>query len=179
MNIAPVDFEILRYSSQHDSTLGLLFHVKRRTNIPLLSGGIRDPQEGERLFTCYTLEDQFQTEKVMGESRIPAGRYRLTLRTFGDHHKRYSLKFQGIHQGMIEVMDVPNFQHILWHIGNTDDDTAGCLLLGNTAEANLSGQGRIGNSTSAYRRVYPIVAQAILNQDEVWVRYTNLDTVKL
>ena len=135
----PIDFEVWRYSSQHDSTLGLLFHVK----------------QGERLFTAYTLEDQFQTEKVMGESRIPAGRYRLTLRTFGDHHRRYSLKFQGIHQGMIEVMDVPNFQHILWHIGNTDDDTAGCLLLGNTSEANLSGQGRIGNSTSAYRRVYP------------------------
>ena len=39
--------------------------------------------------------------------------------------------------GMLHVLDVPNFKYILIHCGNTDEDTAGCLLLGDTQENNL------------------------------------------
>ena len=48
--------EVLRFSSQSDSTLGLLFDV---TN--------------GREFLCYTIEDEARETKVMGETRIPAG----------------------------------------------------------------------------------------------------------
>ena len=47
--------EVLRFSSGEDSTSGILFDVT-----------------GNRKFLCYTLEDQYQTKKVMQETRIPA-----------------------------------------------------------------------------------------------------------
>ena len=157
----PIDFEVLRFSSQHDSTLGLLFRI----------------ENGKREWLSYTLEDQYQTVKVSGETRIPAGRYQLTLRTLGGHHGRYRRKFD-FHRGMIEVTGVHGFTNILLHIGNSDDDTAGCLLVGNTSEANISAPGRIGSSTSAYRRVYPIITSLIQNQRQVWIRYVDFDTVE-
>lgn len=147
--------EILRFNSSDDFTSGLLFDVT----------------DNKRKFLCYTLEDQAQTTKVYGETRIPAGTYNLTLRTEGGFHTRYLAKFGGeFHKGMIYVNEVPNFEYILWHIGNTDDDTAGCLLLGKTQQANF-----IGSSGDAYKDVYPKVRDAILYGEKVTATYIDYD----
>lgn len=147
--------EILRFNSSDDFTSGLLFDVT----------------DNKRKFLCYTLEDQAQTTKVYGETRIPAGTYNLTLRAEGGFHTRYLAKFGGDwHKGMIYVNEVPNFEYILWHIGNTDDDTAGCLLLGKTQQANF-----IGSSGDAYKDVYPKVRDAILYGEKVTATYIDYD----
>ena len=152
--------EVLRFSSGKAATLGALY-VQR-------GGGKR--------FLCFTLEDRFQTEKKYSETRIPAGRYRITLRTEGGHHARYTHMFPAIHRGMLWIRDVPNFEFILIHIGNTDDDTAGCLLVGDSAVGNVAEKGSIGSSKSAYQRIYPTIAEAIEAGEEVWIQYTNYDT---
>lgn len=152
--------EVLRYSSNTDSTLGLLF----------------DATYG-REFLCYTLEDEKRMVKVPGETRIPSGTYKLGLRTEGGFHTKYAKRtdLKDIHKGMIHVLDVPNFKWILWHIGNTDEDTAGCLLLGNETRQNITQSGTISFSTSAYRRVYPRIADAILNGEDCEVTYVDYD----
>ena len=55
--------------------------------------------------------------------------------------------------------------NILWHIGNDDDDTAGCLLVGKTSQDNF-----IGSSTVAYKEIYPDIAGAIIRGEG----YSNL-----
>ena len=47
------------------------------------------------------------------------------------------------------------FEYILIHCGNDDDDTSGCLLLGDTQTQNNVSDGFVGASTQAYKRVYP------------------------
>jgi hypothetical protein len=106
---------------------------------------------------CFCLEDENRNVKVWGETRIPSGVYKLRLQTAGKMHNQYSSLFS-FHQGMLHVTNVPNFEGIFIHIGNTDDDTAGCLLLGDTHEI---GRNFIGNSTKAYKRIYPIIAQTL------------------
>ena len=160
MDDKQVDFLVLRYSSSHSSTLGLLFRI----------------DGGKKTWLCHTLEDEYRTLKVSGETRIPAGKYRLGLRLTGSHHGRYRRKFPDIHNGMIEILHVPGFTDILLHIGNRADDTAGCLLVGDTAEQNVTDEGRIGSSTSAYLRIYPVIAQMIENRDRVWIRYEDFDS---
>lgn len=154
------NFEVLRYSSQKASTSGLLFDVTRK-----------------REFLCYTLEDQYQPNKIKGETRIPAGTYELGLRTIGGFHSRYSSKFSSIHKGMIEVLNVPNFKYILWHIGNDDEDTDGCLLLGDSAEQNINKKGFIGGSTSAYKRIYPKIANSLIRGEKCFVTYIDFDNL--
>ena len=148
--------KVLRFSSQEDSTSGLLF---------------LETNDGDK-FLCYTLEDEYRTKKVYSETRIPAGKYNITLREEGGFHDRYKKKFTNIHKGMLWVRNVPNFEYILIHCGNTDEHTAGCLLLGDTQENNiLVKNGFIGKSNQAYKRVYPIIANELDNGNSVTIEY--------
>ena len=157
-----MELEVLRFSSQSDSTSGLLFDI---TN-------------GKREFLCYTLEDEHRDEKVMGETRVPAGTYAITLRKTGGFNSRYSKKYGDMHKGMLWVRDVPNFEYILIHTGNTDEHTAGCLLLGDSQQANFgSSNGMVGSSVNAYKRVYPPIAKALEEGKSVSITYTNFDTI--
>ena len=146
--------EVIRFNKGKDSTNGILFDI---TN--------------ERKFLCYTLEDESRTEKVAGETCIPEGEYRLGFRTVGGFDARYADRFADIHMGMLQVLDVPNFKYILIHCGNTDEDTAGCLLLGDSQENNnIKENGFIGKSTHAYYRVYQEIAET-LEKEEVTIAY--------
>ena len=148
--------EVLRISSGPDSTSGIMFIV----------------DEDERSFVCYTLEDEHRNEKKYGETRIPAGTYKVKLRTEGGYHQKYSKRFPSIHRGVLHITDVPNFEYILIHCGNTDEHTAGCLLVGDSQENNqLVSNGFIGKSTQAYKRIYPKIAEELLNNNEVLITY--------
>ncbi len=148
--------EVLRFSSGRDSTSGALFSVV----------------EGVRTFLCYTLEDEYRDNKVYSETRIPAGIYEIRFRTVGGFHAKYSKRFQDIHKGMLHIVDVPGFDYVLVHCGNTDEHTAGCLLVGDTQNNNMVEEdGFIGRSTAAYKRIYPKIAKALEQGEEVTITY--------
>ena len=151
--------KVLRFSSQEDSTSGLLF--------------LEENQEIK--FLCYTLEDEKRDVKVRGETRVPAGTYKLELRTEGGFHNKYKDRYGKFHKGMLHVTNVPNFEFILIHTGNTDEHTAGCLLVGDSQENNvIVKDGFIGKSTSAYKRIYPNISRAISEGKEVTIEYINI-----
>ena len=152
--------KVLRFSSQEDCTNGLLFEESEI--------GLR--------FMCYTLEDEHRALKVKGETRIPAGIYNIKFRKVGGMDKKYSKRYPGIHKGMLEVCDVPNFKYILIHCGNTDSHTAGCLLVGDSQENNvIIKDGFIGKSSNAYKRIYPNIVKALDLGKEVTIEYIDLD----
>ena len=89
-------------------------------------------------FFCHTLEDKIRPgqPKVYGETAIPSGVYRVRL-TMSQRFGRVTP----------QIMDVPDFDGIRMHGGNTPADTLGCPLvafrrIGNviqrTAEAELA-----------------------------------------
>ena len=156
-----MDLLVLRFSSQKDSTNGLLFQKTE-------SFGLQ--------FLCYTLEDEQRALKVKGETRIPAGIYDIQFRKEGGFHNKYSKRFTDIHKGMLQVMDVPNFDYILLHCGNTDEHSSGCLLLGDSQENNvIIKDGFIGKSTNAYKRVYPLIAKELELGNKVTIEYKDFD----
>jgi hypothetical protein len=71
-------------------------------------------------FFCYTLEDEIRPEgvKVYGATCIDAGRYKVIL-TKSNRFKRI----------MPLLLNVPNFEGIRIHGGNTSKDTHGCPLV--------------------------------------------------
>ena len=157
-----MQLEVLRFSSEDDSTSGLLFDIT----------------DGNRKFLAYTLEDEYREEKEMHETRIPAGTYNITLRTVGGFHTRYTEKYGDMHKGMLWVRDVPGFEYILIHTGNTDEHTSGCLLLGDSQTNNqIKEDGFIGSSVQAYKRVYPSIAKVLEDGGTVNITYTDFDTV--
>jgi len=152
--------EVLRYSSGVDSTLGVLSEVG----------------PAGREFLAYTLEDEFREEKVSAETRIPEGTYDVKLRTVGGYHGRYLDKFGvDFHKGMLHVQDVPGFEYILIHTGNTDEHTMGCLLVADSSTQNITKDGFIGASVNAYKRIYPSLAEWLVDGNKLTITYIDYD----
>lgn len=153
-----MELRVVRQVSRNDFTIGSLYKMTDK-----------GPE-----WLCYTLEDEHREEKVMHETRVPAGRYKITLRKTGGFHRRYTDKYPNMHKGMLWVRDVPNFEYILIHTGNTDEHTSGCLLTGLTADAH---KGFVGRSVDAYKDIYPEIAEALEKGEEVYITYENYDAV--
>ncbi|MDP1628872.1 MAG: DUF5675 family protein [Parvibaculum sp.] len=165
-----------RTASDAQSTLGKLY--------------LRDiegaPGEGETWrFLCWTCEDEHRDEKVMHETRIPVppeapphrGVYRLALKPKGSSRfdAGYTKRFGEMHAGMIELRDVPGFTGVLIHIGNTERDTSGCILLGTQWGHDERGHYKVVSSEAAYRRVYPILRDALKAGETVTLGIRDLD----
>lgn len=149
-----MELEMDRLISDTDATVGFL----------------RVDDKGE----CFTLEDENRAIKVMGETRIPAGRYEIKLRDAGGVNARYHLKFPDIHKGMLWLQDVPNFTWIYIHVGNIDDHTDGCILTGDSANIKLDKKS-IGHSRDAYERLYVKVAKVLLSGEKVFITINDKD----
>ena len=163
-----MELEVIRFSSGTDSTNGILLEV-------IQQGNEIDGIFKQKKFLAYTLEDEYRSEKVFGETRIPNGTFKLGLRKVGGYHAKYTKRFPHIHVGMLHVLDVPGFEYILIHCGNTDENTAGCLLVGDSQENNqITTDGFIGKSTQAYKRIYPRIAEAIDCGEKVTITYKTI-----
>ena len=104
------------------------------------------------VYFCDTLEDRVRDltkeAKVYGKTAIPEGTYEVTLRV---KSPRFSQKRQFDFCGgyLPRLLNVPQFEGVLIHIGNTAADTDGCILVGkNTVK------GMITESTDTFRKLY-------------------------
>jgi hypothetical protein len=127
-------------------------------------------------FECYTLEDQYQAVKVMHETCIPEGTYKIIFRKVGGFHERYSKRYQNAHYGMLWLQDVPEFEYILIHGGNTDDNTSGCIIVGDTQQdLDVSKDGFIGASQQAYQKMYRRISSELLNGKEITIEISKIN----
>ena len=124
--------------------------------------------KGDKDRLCYVLEDTYRDVKIKHKTRIPAGTYQLKLRTYGSHYIRYKKKFSLLNhiRGMLQLNNVKNFTDILIHIGNSETDTSGCLLVG-LDYVESDGEVRLVSSTLAYEKIYPIIADVLARKSEV------------
>lgn len=92
-------------------------------------------------FFCDTIEDKYRDlskeKKVYGETCIPFGTYKVII--------NMSPKYGRL---MPRLLDVPYFEGILIHNGNTEQDSAGCIICG-----KRSGQ-KVINSRDTFNRLF-------------------------
>ncbi len=125
-------------------------------------------------FGYFTLEDEDRLSlnipehrriKIPGETRIPAGRYRVLPRYHGKFFKAYSTRWG--HKYVLEIMDVPGFTDVLFHTLNTEEQTEGCIGIGFSADVQRTA--RIGASRPAYEAFFSHVSMAIHLGHDVFV----------
>ena len=112
------------------------------------------------LFCCYLLEDTVREEKIAGQTAIPPGEYGLSLNHWAGMNAKYARRFPQLHEGMVEITEIPNFQLVFFHMGNTHTDTRGCPLTGSYWEL-VHGNYRVLGSGAAYQYVYPLLVSEI------------------
>lgn len=109
---------------------------------------------------CDTIEDRDRglrqdlplnvnmRRKVPGTTAIPTGRYRVTL---GVKSPKFSKKkqYQFCNGYLPRLINVPAFEGVLIHIGNTAGDSEGCILVGKNKKV-----GMVIDSTATFLKLY-------------------------
>lgn len=109
-------------------------------------------------YFCDTLEDTVRDtnksgkfdngeQKIKGKTAIPYGTYEIKW-TYSPRFKKYTP----------QLMNVPSFEGIRVHTGNTSADTEGCLILGENKQV-----GKVLNSRATINKFYPIIKEACSN----------------
>jgi len=83
------------------------------------------------VWECFTLEDAERKIKIKSETAIPKGDYKVIINE--------SYRFKRL---LPLLIDVPNFEGVRIHSGNSNHDTEGCILVGQTRNKNYIGQSR-------------------------------------
>ena len=113
-------------------------------------------------YVCQTLEDPVRPAgvKVMGDTAIGSGRYRVTI----TRSQRFERLLPLLH-------DVPDFTGVRIHPGNTTRDTAGCILVGTQRgdSVETGAETQILHSRDAMAQVQKRIAACIAEGDVVWL----------
>lgn len=115
------------------------------------------------MWRCWTLEDKFREVagepveqwKIHGKTAIPEGRYRVTL----EDSPRFG-------KNTLTLLDVPGFQYIRMHGGNTPENTEGCILVGQDWDETT---GNILRSQAALKELKSVVIEAINEGVSAWI----------
>jgi hypothetical protein len=99
------------------------------------------------VFECYTLEDKVREIKIPKETAIPAGSYKVII----DHSNRFG-------RDLPHILDVPDFEGVRIHSGNTDKDTEGCILVGKSHAVDF---------VSDSRKTFDILFEKIKDQENL------------
>ena len=86
-------------------------------------------------------------KKIHSKTAIPYGIYEIKW-TYSPRFKKYTP----------QLMNVPSFEGIRIHAGNTSSDTEGCLILGENKQV-----GKVLNSRATINKFYPIIKEACSN----------------
>lgn len=110
-------------------------------------------------FFCDTLEDvdrgisdkmseaEVIRYKIYGKTAIPTGRYRVSLDTVSQKFKTrvWALPYGG---KLPRLLNVKGFDGVLIHVGNTPEDTLGCILVGRNTVV-----GKVMESTVTFHKL--------------------------
>jgi hypothetical protein len=108
---------------------------------------------------CYVLEDKVRevrgqpvsSWKIYGQTAIPVGTYAVII----DHSEHFG-------RDLPHILNVPGFEGVRIHPGNTAKDTEGCLLVGLDRLADSVGRSRL-----AFDALFPKIQRALANGELV------------
>ena len=108
------------------------------------------------VYFCDTIEDKdrslnqtmsindIKKKKVYGETAIPTGTYKLVI--------DYSNRFK---KNMAHILNVPGYEGIRIHTGNSAKDSLGCIIVGKNKVV-----GKVIESRDTYNQLFPILQKA-------------------
>lgn len=105
------------------------------------------------LTSSMTLQE-IKAKKVKGKTAIPTGIYHIDMDTVSPRFKTKA--WARVHNGIVpRLQGVKGFAGVLIHVGNSADDTEGCILVGRNTEV-----GKVTQSVKTYMELFNILDNA-------------------
>lgn len=126
-------------------------------------------------YFCDTLEDKVRDynkdgdlndpneQKVYGKTAIPYGRYEITMTVQSPKYSQRA-SYAWCKGYLPRLLNVPHFEGILMHGGNSAEDSCGCLLVGENKV-----KGKVINSMETLKRLYRILKSASDSDEKIWI----------
>lgn len=113
-------------------------------------------EDKDRGITQTTPLEQIKKVKVASQTAIPTGTYDVTLNVVSPRLSKKAFYRQNCNGGRVpRILNVPGFDGILIHVGNTAKDSAGCVLVGKNSSV-----GKVLNSTTTFLSLYKVLNEA-------------------
>lgn len=125
---------------------------------------------------CETLEDKdrglnqtdslsyIKSKKVYQETAIPTGTYKISMNTISPKYSA-SAWYWKLCQGKVpRLLNVPGWEGVLIHTGNTALDTAGCCLVGRNTKV-----GQVTESKATFEKLYKKMKAAHDKGEEITI----------
>ena len=124
-------------------------------------------EDTDRMLDQSQSLEYIKAHKVYGQTAIPTGYYKLTLDVVSPKYSK-SKFYMDLCKGKVpRILNVPAYDGVLIHAGNTAEDTAGCLLVGYNKE-----KGKVLNSKLAFEKLYKLLLKH--KNEEIYIKYTRL-----
>ena len=108
------------------------------------------------------LED-IKKKKVYAKTAIPAGTYEVTMNIVSPRLSKKVFYRQNCNGGRVpRLLNVPGFDGVLIHVGNTAADSAGCILVGNNSMV-----GKVLNSKTTFLKLYKLLDTAARKGEKI------------
>lgn len=107
--------------------------------------------------------DEIKKIKVHGKTAIPTGTYKVTLDVVSPKFSKYK-QYAFCGGKLPRLLDVPGYDGILIHIGNTAADTDGCLLVGKNNVV-----GKVTESTVTFHALYDKLTEAAKRNEDITI----------
>lgn len=101
--------------------------------------------------------------KVYGKTAIPYGKYEITMKVQSPKYSQRA-SYAWCKGYLPRLLNVPHFEGILIHGGNSADDSCGCLLVGENKV-----KGKVINSMATLKRLVSMLKHASDNNEKIWI----------
>ena len=109
--------------------------------------------------------DILKKKKLAHITAIPTGRYEVTIGVISPKLSKSKFYKQFGGGRVPRLLNVPAFDGILIHCGNTAKDTDGCILIGKNTKV-----GMVLDSKITYSKLYPILEAASKHKERIFIK---------
>lgn len=152
-----MNITLRRVAKRSTYTIGKLY-----INGVYFSDTIEDTDRGLKQDTPL---EEIKKKKVYAKTAIPTGTYEITMNIVSPRLSKKVFYRQNCNGGRVpRLLNVPGFDGVLIHVGNTAADSAGCILVGNNSQV-----GKVLNSKTTFLRLYKLLDVAARNGEKITI----------
>ena len=151
-----MELKLKRIAKQNGYTIGKLYIDGK-----YFSDTLEDVDRG--LDSSMPL-DVLKRKKLAHITAIPTGRYQITMNIISPRLSKSNFYKQYGGGKVPRLLNVPAFEGILIHCGNTAKDTDGCILIGKNTKV-----GMVLDSKITYSNFYPILEAAYKRKEKIFI----------